>query len=221
MVGTFDGWDGRASADSRVLPLAVAMRRVFAEKILVAALGAKRAEAYQWPNRDTAIDALVTARPMEWLPKEYPTYADLMLACWKEAHTELAGSAGADESQWTWGRVGTAVRFSHPLEQLPGAGSRFAIDPLPNSTDGSGETVNAGVYVSMRFIADLSDWDRSRQGIALGESGDPSSPHWADQLSSWRAVKTPAFPFSSAAVARATVQTQILAPAARPPATSP
>jgi penicillin amidase len=220
MIKLFDGWDGRASADSRVLPLAAAMRRAFADKVFEAALGAERAKAYSWPNRDTVIDTLVTARPVEWLPKEYSTYADFLLACWNDARTELAGSAGADDTQWTWGRVVPPIRFSHPLEQLPGAGSRFAIAPLPEFTDGSGETVNAGVYVSMRFIADLSDWDRSRQGIALGESGDPSSPHWADQLSSWRAVKTPTFPFSSAAVARATVQTLILAPA-HPPAKSP
>ena len=64
----------------------------------------------------------------------------------------------------------------------------------------------------MRFVADPSDWDRSRQGIALGESGDPSSPHWKDQLSDWRAVTTPTFPFSREAVARAAVATLVLVP---------
>ena len=217
MVKTFEGWNGRASADSRVLPLAVAMRRVFVQKLLEAALGAERAKEYEWPNRDTLIDQIVTIRPDAWLPKEYPTYADLLLACWKEAHAVLVARAGADESGWTWGRVGRPVRFPHPLAELPGAGASFAIDPLPKATEGSSDTVNAGMSVSMRFIADLSNWDRSRQGIALGESGDPASRHWKDQLAGWRSVTTPAFPFSPEATASAAVAIQTLLPSGAPP----
>jgi penicillin amidase len=108
--------------------------------------------------------------------------------------------------------VGRPVLFPHPLGELPQAGTRFSIDPLPQATEGSSETVNAGMFVSMRFVADLSDWDRSRQGIALGESGDPSSPHWKDQLADWRSVTTRTFPFSREAVARAAVETQVLVP---------
>jgi penicillin G amidase len=212
MVQAFNGWDGRASADSRVLPLAVGMRRAFARKLFAAALGADRMKDYDWPNRDTVIDTLVTKRPVSWLPKEFSSYADLLLACWKEARADLARRAGADETLWTWGRVGRPVSFPHPLGELPQAGNRFSIDPLPKATEGSSETVNAGMFVSMRLVADLSDWDHSRQGIALGESGDPSSPHWKDQLADWRSVTTPTFPFSREAVARAAVETQVLVP---------
>lgn len=213
MVKAFDGWDGRTSASSRAVPLAVGMRRVFARKVLEAALGAERANGYHWPNRDTFIDGIVTTRPAGWLPKEYASWADLWLACWAEAREALAGEAGSDPDLWTWGRVGPPVTFPHALSERPAAGARFAIEPLPASTEGSSDTVNAGKSVSMRFVADTSDWDRSRQGIALGQSGDPSSPHWKDQLADWRAVTTPAFPFTRAAVARAAVETQVLTPA--------
>jgi penicillin amidase len=64
----------------------------------------------------------------------------------------------------------------------------------------------------MRLIADASDWDRTQHGIALGESGDPRSPHWADQLSDWRAATPRVFPFNAPAVAAATRRTQTLAP---------
>jgi hypothetical protein len=66
--------------------------------------------------------------------------------------------------------------------------------------------------VSMRFIADLSDWDKTQQGIALGQSGLPKSPHWSDQLADWRAVTPREFPFTPAAVAKATKQTLVLEP---------
>jgi len=72
--------------------------------------------------------------------------------------------------------------------------------------------VNVGAGVSMRLIADASDWDKSQQGIPLGESGIPSSPHWNDQLGDWRAVAPHEFPFSEAAVAKAMKETTLLEP---------
>jgi penicillin amidase len=64
----------------------------------------------------------------------------------------------------------------------------------------------------MRLIADASDWDKTQHGIALGESGLPSSPHWNDQLADWRAVTPRELPFSEAAVAKATKETTVLTP---------
>ena len=65
----------------------------------------------------------------------------------------------------------------------------------------------------MRLIADTSDWDKTLNGIPLGESGLPASPHWKDQLDDWRNVTPRAFPFSKAAMATATKEVTILAPA--------
>jgi penicillin G amidase len=65
----------------------------------------------------------------------------------------------------------------------------------------------------MRLIADTSDWDKTLNGIPLGESGWPASPHWKDQLDDWRKVTPRAFPFSKAAVESATKEITILAPA--------
>ena len=64
----------------------------------------------------------------------------------------------------------------------------------------------------MRLIADASDWDKTQQGIALGVSGDPRSPHWQDQLSDWRAATPRVFPFTAAAVARSAQLTHTLMP---------
>jgi acyl-homoserine lactone acylase PvdQ len=64
----------------------------------------------------------------------------------------------------------------------------------------------------MRLITDLSNWDQTLQGITLGQSGRPSSPHWKDQLDDWRAVTPRVFPFSEAAVAKAVRETVFLEP---------
>ena len=105
------------------------------------------------------------------------------------------------------------VRFSHPLANAPLIGLQFTIAPFPqNGTGALAATPNVGAAVSMRLIADTSDWDKTQHGITLGESGVPNTPHWNDQLADWRAVTPRVFPFSAAAVANATKTTVVLTP---------
>lgn len=211
MLTMFDGWDAISKADSRVMPLAATMRTTFQRRVLLAALGAEQARGFRWANLNTFIDEIIRTRPRAWLPTGFDSYEALILACYKDARTELAKQLGADESQWTWGRMGQ-VRFPHPLAGIPQVGSQFVIEPFPRSMGGSGPTVNSGAGVSMRFIVDLSNWDETRQGLSLGESGNPASPHWKDQLADWRGVTPGIFPFTVKAVASVTQEPLSLMP---------
>ena len=213
-VASFATWDGRLEADSRVAPLVAQMRIAFRQRVLKAALGEQLFKTFVWPNSDTLIDRVISEQPREWLPQEFKSYADLLRASYADARQALTKSLGADESKWTWGAMSPA-RFSHPLAPAPLVGAQFTIAPFPQGGTAFllGATVNVGSSVSMRFIADPSDWDKTQHGIALGESGLPSSPHWSDQLADWRAVTPRAFPFTNSAVANATKETVILEPA--------
>ena len=213
-LDAFEKWDGRVSADSTVAPIVSQMRLAFRTKILAAALGPELSKNFNWANFDTTLDRVLKDQPAAWLPKEFSNYADLLRACYEEAISNLTKSIGADETKWTWGELAKA-RFNHPLSGAPLIGAQFAIAPFPqNGTGGSiGATVNVGPSVSMRLIADTSDWDKTQQGITLGESGLPRSPHWTDQLADWRAVTPREFPFSAAAVEKATKETLVLEPA--------
>ena len=206
-------WDGRVDVASRVAPLVAELRRGFTQRILTAALGAERARQFTWSN-DYYIERLITERPADWLPKEFKDYGALLHACDTDARAALTKRLGADETQWTWGRYAQA-RFPHPLAAVPFIGQQFIVAPFPQQGSGSvvGATPNVGASVSMRFIADPSDWDKTQQGIALGESGLPTSPHWTDQLADWRNVTTHLFPFSKQAVAAAAKETMTLTPA--------
>ena len=209
----FDKWDGRVNAESTVAPIASQMRLAFRSKILTAALGQELVRSYQWSNFDTTLDRVIKDQPATWLPKEFSSYADLMRACYDEAITNLTKSLGADQSKWSWGDLAKA-RFPHPLGGAPLIGAQFTVPPFPqNGTGGSlGATVNVGASVSMRLIADPSDWDKTQQGIALGESGLPKSPHWSDQLADWRAVTPHEFPFTQAALVQAAKEKLVLEP---------
>ncbi len=211
-LAAFDHWDGMVNADSRVAPMLQQMRAAFRSRILAAALGDDLAKIFQWSNFDTTIDRVIADQPKEWLPKEFTSYPDLLRACYEDARKALTKGMGNDESKWTWGEA-VKVNFRHPLAAAPLIGLQFAIAPIPqNGTGGLAATVNVGANVSMRFIADTSNWDQTQHGITLGESGIPSTPHWSDQLSDWRAVTPRVFPFSEAAIAKATKETWVLEP---------
>jgi penicillin G amidase len=211
-LDAFEKWDGQMNADSRVAPLVIQMRAALRGRILAAALGTELIRIFAWNNFEATLDRLMEDQPKEWLPKEFTTYAELLRACHEDARAALTKSAGADESKWKWGET-LKVRFQHPLAAAPLVGLQFTIPPFPqNGTGGLAATVNVGAPVSMRLIADPGDWDRTQHGITLGESGIPSSPHWKDQLDDWRAATPRVFPFSAAAVVKATKQTLTLEP---------
>ena len=213
VVETLTSWDGRLEPASRAAPLVAEMKQAFRQRIIAAAIGPERARDFRWGNEATLLDRLITERPAEWLPHEFKSYAELLRACYEDARAALAARLGQNEAEWTWGRYAQA-RFPHPLASIPLIGQAFAIAPVPQRGSGNSliATVNVGAGVSMRLVADVSDWDRTRQGIALGESGSPSSAHWKDQLDEWIAARPSVFPFSADAVAATAKLDVVLAP---------
>lgn len=211
-LDAFEKWDGNMNAGSTVSPIASQMRLIFRSKILGAALGQELFRGYGWSNFDTTLDRIIVDQPADWLPKEYKSYVELYRACHDEAIANLTKQLGPDQSKWTWGEVAKA-RFPHPLAGTP-LGLQFIIPPLPQNGTGGllGATVNVGVNVSMRLIADPSDWDKTQHGITLGESGTPSSPYWKDQLDDWNKVTPRVFPFTESAVTSAAKSSLTLVP---------
>jgi penicillin amidase len=212
LIDSLDRWDGLINSDSTVAPIVAQMRIAFRSRILTAALGDELVKTFQWSNFDTTIDRVIAEQPQDWLPKEFTSYADLLRVCYDDARKALTKNIGADESKWSWGEM-VKVNFRHPLAAAPLIGLQFTIPPIPqNGSGGLAATVNVGANVSMRFIADASNWDNTQHGITLGESGLPNTPHWTDQLGDWRAVTPRVFPFSEAAVAKETKETLTLIP---------
>jgi penicillin G amidase len=208
-------WDGRVLPDSRGALLVNEWRQLFANRVLRGVLGEERAGQYRWGNRDSFIDFLLTEWPQHWLPKEFSSWQALLIACESEARANLTRQLGSDESKWVFGSV-VQVRFNHPLADVPLVGNQFKIDPFPQRGTGAGggvgPTVNVGPTVSMRLIADTSNWDNTQHGISVGQSGNPASPHYKDQVNDWRNVTPRVFPFSKAAVEKAANKVQSLVP---------
>jgi penicillin amidase len=115
----------------------------------------------------------------------------------ERALTELRRTQGEAFGSWEWGRV-HAARFIHPiLGRVPLIGGFFRFD-IP--TDGDNWTINRGSSrltdradpyghvhgAGVRAVYDLADLDGSLFSMALGESGNPFSRHFADMLVRWR-----------------------------------
>jgi penicillin G amidase len=205
------GWDGQMKADSKAALLVNEIRRFFLNKILINAVGEERAKKYRWAMAASFVDWLAAEKPANWLPKEFADYKSLLFASDVSARAALAKKYGADEANWIWGNI-EKMNFPHPIGQanIPFISQTFQIEPIPRF--GSGDTPNVGIHVSMRHVTVPGSWDLTRQIIAPGESGDPKSPFWKDQIDAWKSGSTPLFPFSKEAVEKAAKETIVLMP---------
>lgn len=199
----FAGWDGRMTSDSRAALLINEIRNAMQDKILTAAFGAEQAKNINWANEGNFFEKILREKNKKWLPKEFSTYAELLKASETEARANLTKRLGADETKWTWGE-NAKIRFNHPLVAAPLIGAPFVIAALPNiGSGGAAASPNVGANVSMRLIATPGNWDQTRQTISTGESGNPQSAHYRDQLENWYSGNTPVFPFTRTAVEKA------------------
>lgn len=121
--------------------------------------------------------------------------AEAIRGCAVRAVARLRGLLGDDPAAWRWGDL-HAIRFMHPLAfaprfaagalpAFPAGGSPFTVDQqrFGSAMPPFGAVVGAGV----RMVTDLTDPEHLHITLSTGQSGDPESPHFADQLASWQA----------------------------------
>ena len=121
---------------------------------------------------------------------------EIMMQALGEATAELSAKLGPDPARWTWGDV------HHRL--IPSLTQAKALAAGPYPADGNGRTLNATggdpatSGPSWRMVANLADPARSWGVYPGGQSGDPSDPHYSDQLPLWLdyRYKTLIFPTS-------------------------
>ena len=144
-----------------------------------------------------AADRALLTSDGKWFPRgACAMVEECLLAAWDTALNRL----GPDPSVWQWGSLHT-LRFSHGFgrgRQLLARALAWLLDLNrgPYARPGDGMTVNLGAFPltapfevvvgpSYRQIVDLGDPEASRWSIAGGVSGDPRSPHYADQIELW------------------------------------
>ncbi|MBI3210492.1 MAG: penicillin acylase family protein [Candidatus Solibacter usitatus] len=178
-AGILKNWDGQMRQDLAA-PLIITLtfqhfRRAVAER---AAKG--EGARYELQMAPVVLEKLLDARPAGW----FDDIDAVLLKSFSTAVEEGVAikDQGDDPARWDYGRY-TTFTLAHPvLSRVPSIGRWFSVGPTP--MDGASTTVKQTTRrlgPSMRFIADLSDWDKSLHNITIGQSGHPFSRHFMDQ----------------------------------------
>ncbi|MDQ3809012.1 MAG: penicillin acylase family protein [Chloroflexota bacterium] len=217
------GWDGRVSADSSAASIYEAFRNELVRSRWADALGDLVA-AVLGSGPHPLLGAvsshyfLQTQRVLSYLREH--AGEEVTQRAFRASVQWLARRMGPNVRGWQWGRL-HQLRMEHALATRRPLGMLF--NPPPFAWSGDLETVRAGGSLpgqlggggpisAYRFIADCADWDNSLSCIPVGQSGHRGSPHYADQLDTWRRVGYHPLAFTRPAVARVARHTLSLLP---------
>ena len=200
------GWDGDLAADSAPALLYGCFQRALAEELYRPLVGD---DTWAWlvsANLRPTVNLVrrwLANDTWELLGGPVPAPSDgsrgrrvlaAVPAALAGAWATATGLAGPDPGRWRWGDVHRAAG-PHPL-----AGQVELALPAPVRMGGDADTLQASGYGWRRDAGfDVTSLSVYRQVIDLGEvaaagyvipggsSGDPRSPHFADQLAEWAA----------------------------------
>jgi len=219
MLETLADWDGMMTPESGEASLSELALRHILRLTLDPKLGAATTDSYLtlagYPYM--FLQNLLDDPANPWWDGDR---AGVLTKSLRAAMDELTASVGSNPAKWTWGNLHTFT-FSHPLGSVGALRPIFNRGPYP--TGGNWNTVDSGAYYAdkpyamglgpaYRIIADPADWDASLSIIPSGESGQPFSPHYADQIKSWLAVEYHTLPFTLSAVEASAKHTLRLVP---------
>ncbi|HEX6263631.1 MAG TPA: penicillin acylase family protein [Actinomycetota bacterium] len=221
-LGLMAEWDWDLGRDSAPAAICESWCTHLAARILRPRLGRELFEHYfarrQWTNgfQYRVLPELLAYPTGGWFGEDGAAGRDKEVgAALDEALTELTDRLGEHMADWRWGAVHRA-RFAGRLAAVPGLGELFTVGEVELGGDEQtvaqahfepGAPYEAVVVPSWRQIVDLGDLDSSVGVLTLGQSGNPESPHYRDQLPLWESGQHHPMPFTRAAVERATTTT--------------
>lgn len=185
MLQSIASWDGRARTDSVNMTFLEFTRRAVLYNLLQPHLGGN-VERYEWMRAGVFLEMVLRDRPARWLPPAFHTYDELLISSADLAIRRLAEASGTSDSQrWQWGEF-NVLRMFHPMGRAGLLRRALSIGPVPISGSLFSVKQIASTYgPSMRFVADLSNFDDSLMNVTLGQSGQFLSPNYKDQFDAW------------------------------------
>ncbi len=183
-------WNGQMT--SGPAPLLVTLAYQGVRKAIGDSAAPGLGASYEYQMAPAVIEKLLRGRPASW----FPDYDQMLLRVFADAVEEGKRLQGGNVGKWDYGRY-TMFSLPHPvLGRVPYFARWFTIGPVPMM--GSATTVkqtSRRLGPSMRFVADLSDWDKSLHSLTIGQSGQPLSKHFRDQWDAYYAGRAFPMPF--------------------------
>jgi len=231
----FRGWDGEISVEG---PRA-AVYEVFVRRLIFVLMEPRLGElaaryAGQGPTPILAEGSLFGERCREWLLRtvrdpESPwwetederTREELICQAMRETVEALKELCGPEMGDWAWGKI-HQITFGHPLGRTKPLDRIFERGPFPIGGDSDTIWASGGsrhglsetriVGPPFRFIADLSDWNKSLAHLVPGQSGHPVSRHYDDGIPGFFTGEYHPMVFDREAVVAQAVERLILEP---------
>lgn len=221
-------WDGRLTVESQ----AALLYELFLAEMIVRAARAKAPKTWEWAvgrghlsfipftlfavRRASHLTGLLKEQPTGWFSRSWTDeMIDALSTAW--TRTQQVGNGGKG-----WGQVRT-LTLRHLLGESRLLGSLFNLGPIPlggdHTTPAQGATMpltplaSPGFIASLRLVIDVGAWSNSRFALPGGQSGNPLSPHYADQLETWLHGSGVPIAWTDEEVAVATRDTLLLKPA--------
>jgi penicillin amidase len=200
-------WDGNVTADSPAAAIVVAARgelwsmlltpQVAAHDHIAADKTAGIVRLYSWETQTAALERILLLQPPRWLPQQFANWNTFLVSALDRGL--VATRAPEDLTQLHYGRL-HPVELRHALLSMSPLLAHLLGTPVGSgllALGGDGTTVKASSHSfgpSQRFVADMGN-STTWMTITTGESGNPASDYYLDQLSSW--VRGEALPLTS------------------------
>jgi penicillin amidase len=170
-------------------------------------------------RRVSHLSGLLRQQPEGWFVAGWKREMGEALSASVRTLSQRYGNAG---SNWRWGSI-RPLTLQHPISVRRPLGRVFNLGPMPfagdtntisqGGVDPFDPLGNPGAIAALRMVVDVGNWDRSRFALPGGQSGNPLSPHYDDQLRLWRAGRGVPIAWSETAVRRAARDVLELLPA--------
>lgn len=211
-------WDGVAAADSAGAAVyeyfTICLAQMIAENrapnsggtALGAGFNLLFPDTFFYARHVDLISDLLESRPDGWFDGGWDRAIERALSA---AYAQLKHDIGPDPRAWSWGAVHGLV-LPHRLGVVFPFNRLFNRGPYPiggdhNTVNQAGRKVrvhgsNVSGFANLRMAVEVGDWDRNYFILAGGQSGNPLSPHYDDQLKLWLEGKTIAMAWSDDAI---------------------
>jgi penicillin amidase len=223
-------WDGQVGPDSA----GAAVYEVFVAEMCIRVAKAKAPHSYEWAmgrgsslltpegffavRRVAHLVRLLRSQPPGWFERSWMEEIADALAT---ATRRLRVVQGNDPANWAWGHFRT-LTLRHPFGNKKPFNHIFNLGPYPFGGDAN--TIpqasvsplhlpsDPGFLPSLRMVVDVGNWSASRFSIPGGQSGNPLSPHYADQIPVWLKNEGVAIAWTESEIAAAATATLQLFP---------
>jgi penicillin amidase len=195
-IALLRSWNGQMEKHTAA-PMVIALVYQQLRKKIADVAAPGKSQLYTPQMVPAAMQAILESGGKDWFTDQ----SDELIRAFDAAIQEGRKIQGGDVNRWNYGKY-NELTIKHPVGgQIPVLASYFNVGPVEMS--GSSTTIKQTTQrlgPSMRFVADLSDWDRSLNNITIGESGQFLSRHSKDQWDAYYAGRSFPMRFNSPVV---------------------